>query len=106
MLSKEAQAACQEVGGYLVEPRSVNKEADLEDVAEVNILLSLENVNGDFIFSRAFSVYLSPRSCTILWLPGPGGLAFPSKKVKVQMTNGFGHPTTVHLTNHSGHPGR
>ena len=37
MLSKEAQAACQAVGGYLVEPRSMNKEADLEDVAEVTI---------------------------------------------------------------------
>jgi len=33
--SQEAQAACQEVGGYLVEPRSVNKEADLEEVAEI-----------------------------------------------------------------------
>ena len=41
MLSKEAQAACQEVGGYLVEPRSVNKEADLEGVAEVKTLLFL-----------------------------------------------------------------
>ena len=84
----------------------MNKEADLEDVAEVNILLSLENVNGDFIFSRAFSVYLSSRFCTILWLRGRGGLAFPSKKVKVEKTNGFGHLTTIHLTNHSGQRGR
>ena len=84
----------------------MNKEADLENVAEVNILLSLENVNGDFIFSRAFSVYLSSRFCTILWLPGPGGLAFPSKKVKVKETNGFGHLTMVHLTSNSGLMGR
>merc|ERR1712130_19019 len=33
--SQDAQAACQEVGGYLVEPRSVNSEADLEGVAEI-----------------------------------------------------------------------
>merc|ERR1711971_382592 len=33
--SQEAQAACQEIGGYLVEPLSANKETDLEGVAEI-----------------------------------------------------------------------
>ena len=41
MLWQEAQAACQDLGVYLVEPRSAHKEADLEGVAEVKTLLFL-----------------------------------------------------------------
>ena len=41
MLWQEAQAACQDLGGYLVEPRSAHMEADLEGVAEVKTLLFL-----------------------------------------------------------------
>ena len=37
ILLKEGQAACLEVGGYLVEPRSLNMEGNLEEIAEVNI---------------------------------------------------------------------
>jgi len=33
--SQEAEAACLDVGGYLVEPRSKNREQHLEDIAEI-----------------------------------------------------------------------
>ena len=34
-IAQEAEAACLDVGGYLVEPRSKNREQHLEDIAEV-----------------------------------------------------------------------
>jgi len=42
--SQEAEAACLDVGGYLVEPRSFNREAYLEEIAEVS--------NPDTVFTN------------------------------------------------------
>ena len=44
ILLKEGQAACLEVGGYLVEPRSSNMENSLEEIAEVNIDIFIASV--------------------------------------------------------------
>ena len=33
-IAQEAEAACLDVGGYLVEPRSKNREGHLEEIAE------------------------------------------------------------------------
>ena len=33
-IAQEAEAACLDVGGYLAEPRSENREQHLEDIAE------------------------------------------------------------------------
>ena len=35
-IAQEAEAACLDVGGYLVEPRSENREKHLKDIAEVS----------------------------------------------------------------------
>ena len=35
-ISQEAEAACLDVGGYLVEPRSKNREDHVEEIAEVS----------------------------------------------------------------------
>ena len=42
-IAQEAEAACLDVGGYLVEPRSENREKHLKDIAEVSIEQSLHS---------------------------------------------------------------
>ena len=125
ILLKEGQAACLEVGGYLVEPRSSNMEENLEEIAEVNIdifIASVLEISTESILQRVFllltkylchlfpsnaSVPLSRFCTTLLLLVGPGGSAFPSKKVKVMKSNGFGRPTMPHLAMiHPGQKGR
>ena len=103
-----------------MEPRSLNMEGNLEEIAEVNIdifFASVLEISTESILQRVFllltkylchlfpsnaSVPLSRFCTTLLLLVGPGGLAFPSKKVKVRETNGFGRPTMPHLAIHSG----
>ena len=98
-IAQEAEAACLDVGGYLVEPRSTNREDHLEEITEVS--------NPYTVFTNSFFSEPSPlspvtiecliqssRFCTMWVLLGPGGSVSPSEKVKVNTgDNGFGHLT-------------
>ena len=59
-IAQEAEAACLDVGGYLVEPRSENREKHLKDIAEVS--------NPYTVFTNCFLSEPSPFITSHYWV--------------------------------------